>query len=163
MKHLVLTALLALGAAASAQTPVTVQDAWVRGTVAQQHATGAFMRLTAAQPARLVQASSPVAGVTEIHEMAMDNNVMRMRQIAGLDLAAGQTVELKPGGLHVMLMDLKQPLQAGQNVPITLVFEDANRLRHTQQIVATVRALAGGHGGGHGGGGGHGHGGGHRH
>lgn len=163
MKNLVIAAMMALTSAAWAQTTVKVEDAWVRGTVAQQQATGAFMRLTASQNARLVEASSPVAGVTEVHEMAMDNDVMRMRQIQGLDLAAGQTVELKPGGFHVMLMDLKQTLQAGQNVPITLVFEDANQNRFTQQIQAPVRALGAGHGhGGHGHGHGQGHGN-HRH
>lgn len=154
MKNLVIAAMMALTSAAWAQTTVKVEDAWVRGTVAQQQATGAFMRLTASQNARLVEASSPVAGVTEVHEMAMENDVMRMRQIPGLDLAAGQTVELKPGGFHVMLMDLKQTLRAGQNVPITLVFEDANSNRFTQQVEAPVRALGAGHGhGGHG----HGH------
>lgn len=146
MKHFVIAAMMALTSSAWAQATVSVEEAWVRGTVAQQKATGAFMRLTSTQPARLVEASSPVAGVTEIHEMAMDNDIMRMRQIPGLDLAAGQTVELKPGGYHVMLMDLKQPLQAGQNVPITLVFEDANQLRFTQQIEATVRPLGAGNG-----------------
>ena len=159
MKNLVIAALMALTSTAWAQTSVAVEEAWVRGTVAQQKATGAFMRLTATQNARLVEASSPVAGVTEVHEMAMENNIMRMRQIQGLSLAAGQTVELKPGGYHVMLMDLKQTLQAGQNVPITLVFEDASNNRFTQQIQAPVRALGGGHGHGHG----HGSHGGHRH
>ncbi len=163
MKNLVIAAMMALTSTAWAQTTVKVEDAWVRGTVAQQQATGAFMRLTASQNARLVEASSPVAGVTEVHEMAMDNDVMRMRQVQGLPLAAGQTVELKPGGFHVMLMDLKQTLQAGQNVPITLVFEDANQNRFTQQIQAPVRALGAGHGhGGHGHGHGQGHGN-HRH
>jgi copper(I)-binding protein len=66
---------------------------------------------------------------------------MRMRAVTGLDLAAGQTTELKPGGYHVMLMDLKQAVQAGQPVPITLVFEDAKQQRFTQRIEATVRAL----------------------
>ena len=141
MKHFVIAALMALTSNAWAQATVSVEEAWVRGTVAQQKATGAFMRLTASQNARLVEASSPVAGVTEIHEMAMEQDIMRMRQIPGLDLAAGQAVELKPGGYHVMLMDLKQPLQPGQTVPITLVFEDANQLRFTQQIEAPVRPL----------------------
>jgi copper(I)-binding protein len=146
MKKLIITGLLAITTAAWAQTEVKVEDAWVRGTVAQQKATGAFMRLTPSANARLVAAESPVAGVVEIHEMAMEKDVMRMRQIPGLDLAAGRTTELKPGGYHVMLMDLKQPLQAGQNVPITLVFEDAARQRFTQQIAAPVQALGAGQG-----------------
>ena len=144
MKKLFITGLLALTTAAWAQTTVKVEDAWVRGTVATQKATGAFMRLTPSANARLVEAKSPVAGVVEIHEMAMENDVMRMRQVPGVDLAAGRTLELKPGGYHVMLMDLKQPLKAGEQVPITLVFEDAAQKRFTQEIKAPVTALGGG-------------------
>ena len=155
MKNLLIASMLALTAQAWAQAQVKVEDAWVRATVAQQKATGAFMRLTAPQNARLVAAESPVAGVVEIHEMVMDKDVMRMRAVPALELAAGRTTELKPGGYHVMLMDLKQTVQAGQQVPITLVFEDANKQRFTQRIEAPVRALsnAAGHGHGHG----HGH------
>lgn len=144
MKKLFITGLLALTTAAWAQTTVKVEDAWVRGTVATQKATGAFMRLTPSANARLVEARSPVAGVVEIHEMAMENDVMRMRQVPGVDLAAGRTLELKPGGYHVMLMDLKQPLKAGEQVPITLVFEDSAQKRFTQEIKAPVTALGGG-------------------
>ena len=122
---------------------VTVKDPWVRGTVAQQKATGAFMHITAAGGGRLVSVSSPVAGVVEVHEMAMDGNVMKMRAIAGLDLPAGKAVELKPGGHHVMLMDLKQGLQPGQSVPITLVVEGPGGKRETVLVSATVRPLAG--------------------
>ncbi|MCX7693198.1 copper chaperone PCu(A)C [Tepidimonas taiwanensis] len=151
-------------AMAHAQT-VKVEEPWVRGTVAQQKATGAFMRLTAPEPMRLVAAESPVAGVVEIHEMAMENQVMRMRAIPALPLAANRPVELKPGGYHVMLMDLKQPLTGGQEVPITLVFENAAGQRVTQTIAAPVKALgtAGGMSGGQGGGHQHGGHGGHKH
>lgn len=76
---------------------VSVTDSWVRATVAGQQATGAFMKLTASQALRLVQAGSPVAGLVEIHEMRMDKDVMRMSAIPGLDLPAGRSVELKPG------------------------------------------------------------------
>jgi len=153
MKHFFIAALLAITSSAWAQVTVSVEDARVRGTVPQQQATGAFMRLTANQAVRLVEASSPVAGTTEIHEMTMDNGVMRMRQIPGLDLPAGQTVELRPGGYHVMLLNLRQQLEAGQTVPITLVFVDANQRRFIQQIEAPVRAPGTGHGHGHGHGG----------
>lgn len=144
MKKLLITGLLAITAQAWAQTAVKVEDAWVRGTVASQKATGAFMRLTPAANARLVAVQSPVAGVAEIHEMAMEKDVMKMRQIPGLDLAAGRTMELKPGGFHVMLMDLKQQLKGGEQVPITLVFEDDAKKRFTQEIKAPVTALGGG-------------------
>ena len=143
-----------------AQAQVKIEDPWVRGTVAQQKASGAFMRLTAPQDMRLVSASSPVAGVVEVHEMAMDKDVMRMRAVPSLDLAAGKTTELKPGGYHVMLMDLKQPLKAGESIPLTLVFEDAAKVRSSQTLQAPVRALGAaampakpmdhGHHGGHG-------------
>lgn len=138
--------LLALTGLAWAQT-VRVDDPWVRGTVAQQKATGAFMRLTAPENMKLVAAESSVAGVVEIHEMAMDGDVMRMRAIAALPLPAGRPVELKPGGYHVMLMDLKRPLSAGETVPLTLVFEGANGQRVRQDVQAKVMALGGPHGG----------------
>ena len=91
-----------------------------------QKATGAFMKLTSKEGAKLLSASSPVAGVVEVHEMKMDNNVMQMRALPdGLPLPAGKAVALQPGGYHVMLMDLKAPLDKGSNVPVTLVFQDA--------------------------------------
>jgi copper(I)-binding protein len=103
---------------------VDVSQAWVRATVAQQKATGAFLHLKSKSDARLVEVRSSVAGVTEVHEMAMEGSVMKMRAISSLDLPAGQTVELKPGGFHVMLMDLKAPIKAGDKVALTLMFED---------------------------------------
>lgn len=105
---------------------VDVKDAWARATVSGQKATGAFMKLTAKEGATLVGVSSPVAGVSEVHEMKMDAGVMKMRAVeGGLALPAGKTVELKPGGYHVMLMDLKAPLAKDSTVPVTLVFKDA--------------------------------------
>ncbi len=127
---------------AQAAAPVAVSDAWVRPTVAQQKATGAFMQLTAQVPLKVVAASSPVAGVTEIHEMAMDRDVMRMRAVPALALPAGQTVALKPGGYHVMLMDLKAPVKAGDVVPLTLTLEGADGQRQTLEVKATARAAA---------------------
>ena len=89
----------------------TAADPWVRGTVAQQKATGLFVELTSAQGGRLVSASSPVATAVEVHEMAMNSNVMTMRALPdGLPLPAGKRVALKPGGHHLMLLGLKQPL-----------------------------------------------------
>jgi copper(I)-binding protein len=131
--------LLVLAAATQAQT--TVKDAWVRGTVAQQKASGAFMHITSAQGGRLLSVSSPVAGVSEIHEMAMQGDTMRMRAVPALELPAGQAVELKPGGFHLMLMDLKSQLKAGDTVPLTLVVEGKDGKRETIEVKAPVRAL----------------------
>ena len=133
----------ALTALASAGTlaQTTVKDPWVRGTVAEQKASGAFMQITSTGGGRLVSANSPVAGVVEIHEMAMEGNVMKMRAIPGLELPAGKTVELKPGGYHVMLMDLKQQLKTGETVPLTLVVEGKDGKRETLEVKAPVKAL----------------------
>jgi periplasmic copper chaperone A len=140
MKNLLIALSIALPACALAQT--TVADAWVRGTVAQQTASGLFAKLTSAAGGRLLSAASPVAGVVEIHEMSMDGSTMRMRALKdGLALPAGQTVELKPGGYHVMLMDLRQPLLEGQTVPVTLVVEGPTGARETLQLQAPVRKL----------------------
>lgn len=144
-------ALLALAAASltAVSTTATAQtiakDAWVRGTVASQKATGMFVQLTSPTGGKLVSASSPVAGVVEIHEMTMDGNVMKMRAVPGLDLPAGKAVDLKPGGFHVMLMDLKQPLKDGESVPVTLVIEGKDGKRESLELKAPVKALAGGH------------------
>lgn len=146
MKSLLISTLLAVSASAWAQAtpaPVDVKDAWVRATVAQQKATGAFMHLTAKADVRVVDARSPIAGVAQIHEMALDKDVMRMREVKGLALPAGQTVELKPGGYHVMLMDLKGQVKAGDVVPVTLVLEGKDGQRSTLEVKATARALGG--------------------
>jgi len=146
MKHLTL-ALCLLAANTLAQAQVTIQEAWVRGTVPSQKASGAFMQLSSTKNLRLVAASSPVAGVVEIHEMVMAQDVMKMRQIPGLDLVPGQVLALKPGGYHVMLMDLKTQLKGGDTVPLTLTFEDPQtQTRFTQQVTAPVTALGAGNG-----------------
>ena len=134
---------------ASAQ--VTVKEPWVRATVAQQKATGVFMQLQSAQDAKLVGASSPVAGVVEVHEMAMDGGVMKMRAIPNLALPAGKAVDLKPGGYHVMLMDHKAQVKTGDTVPVILQIEGKDGKRQTLEVKAPARAMnasqpAAGHG-----------------
>ncbi|AVP56818.1 copper chaperone PCu(A)C [Pulveribacter suum] len=118
---------------------VDVKDPWVRATVAGQGGTGAFMTLQAPAGARLVGVSTPVAGVAEVHEMKMEGGTMRMRAITALELPPGQSVPLAPGGYHVMLMDLKEPLAAGRSIPLTLRFEDAAGARSERTLQAEVR------------------------
>lgn len=141
MKTLTLLLALALPLSAAAQT--TVSEPWVRGTVPQQKATGMFAKITSTQGGKLVAAASPVAGVVEIHEMAMEGSTMRMRAIPGLDLPAGKAVELKPGGYHVMLMDLKQPLKDGDTVAVTLTIEGKDGRKETVEVKAPVKPLGG--------------------
>ena len=131
-------ALLALPAWAQ----VEVTGAWVRPTVEGQMGTGAFMTLKSRDAMRVVGATSSVAGVVEIHEMALQNNVMRMRAVESLELPAGTAVELKPGGYHVMLMDLTRPLRVGDKVTIELQLETADRRRVAQPLQAEVRQNA---------------------
>ena len=139
---LTLTVAAAALLASAAQAQTTVAEPWVRGTVAQQKASGMFAKITSAAGGTLVAASSPVAGVVEIHEMEMEGTLMKMRALPkGLALPAGQTVELKPGGYHVMLMDLKQELKDGQTVPVTLVIEAKDGKRETVEVMAPVRPL----------------------
>jgi copper(I)-binding protein len=119
-----------------------VEGAWVRSSVAGQQGTGAFMKLTAKEPMQLVGASTPVAGTADVHEMKMEGEVMRMRAVPALDLPAGQTVELKPGGYHLMLQDLKQPLQPGSVVPVTLLFRSAKGEETKLELKLPVAAQA---------------------
>ena len=128
---------------ASAQTAaVKVEGAWARATVKGQKGTGAFMNITARQGTRLVGVSSPVSGVAEVHEMKLENDIMRMRVVPVLDLPAGQTVSLKPGGYHVMLMDLKTPLANQSTVPLTLRFKDAKGVESQLDLVLPVSLAA---------------------
>ena len=139
MKKLLLATLFTIGST-SLFAQVTVTDPWVRATVPTQHATGAFMQLSSKTGSRLIAVSSPLA-TTEIHEMAIEGNVMRMRQIVALDLTAGQTVALKPGGYHMMFFDLKNQIKEGDVIPLTLVFEGKNKKRETLELKVPARAL----------------------
>ena len=132
--------LISTGAFAQA---VDVQGAWARATVQGQMASGAFMKLTAKDGTKLVGVASPVAGVTEVHEMKLDGDVMKMRAVeGGIELPAGKLVELKSGGYHVMLMDLKTPLQKDTTIPMTLTFKDAKGVQSTLAIKVPVSTAA---------------------
>ena len=131
---------------------IQVKDAWVRGTVPAQTATGAFMEITSKSDSKLVGAASPAAGKVEVHNMKMENGVMKMAPVAAIDLPAGKPVLLGPGGYHVLLMDLKQQLKTGEKVVIMLSLEGADRKRQTMPVTADVRELtsaAKGSGAGH--------------
>ena len=146
MKTLLHTAAIVtalLSAPAWAQTAaVKVEGAWARASVQGQKATGAFMRLTAKDGARLVRAESPAAGLAEVHEMKMEGDIMKMRAVPALDLPAGKAVELRPGGYHVMLMDLKAPLAKDSSVPLTLVFQDARGVESKLSLQVPVATAA---------------------
>ena len=101
-----------------AQSGVEVSNAWARSTIAAQKTSGVYLDIRSTAAARLVGVASPAAARVELHNMKMEGSVMKMSSVAGIDLAAGQTVKLAPGGYHVMLIDLKQPLKAGDRPSI---------------------------------------------
>lgn len=148
----VLAAFALWGMSAHAQSDaarVTVENAWARASVPGQQASGAFMRLTAQEPLTLVGVQTPAAGIGEVHEMKMEGDVMRMRAIDQLTLPQGVAVDLKPGGYHLMLQQLKAPLVKDTQLPLTLVFQNAKgeTSRLSLEVPVRMMAPAGGHGG----------------
>lgn len=135
-------------ATAAGHGAIMAGEAWSRATPPGVQVGAAYLQLSnhGAEADRLLSATSPVAARVEIHESRMDQGVMRMRQRAAVDLPAGQTVQLAPGGLHLMLLELHQPLAAGSQFPLQLQFERTGSI--TLQV--PVRALgAGGAGSAH--------------
>ena len=141
MKKQFFACLLGMTLATCALAQVTVTNAWIRATVPQAGATGAFMSLSSVQDARLVEVRSGVAGATRIHQMEMDGQVMKMHAISGLDLPAGKIVNLASGGYHLMLMDLKRQLKEGETVALTLVLQNKDGKRETLALSVPVKAL----------------------
>ncbi len=133
------TAVVASSVAVRAE--VTAKDAWVRGTVPAQKITGAFMTLTSTEDARIVAARSPVAKKAEIHASMMMGGVNHMHAVDAIALPAGKPVELKPGGSHVMLMELTTQVLPGESVPIFFTIEGKDGKRTQVEVKAQVRAL----------------------
>ena len=117
--------------------PVTAKDAWVRAPVAGQQVAGAYVELVSRTNAALLSVATPVAARVELHEMAVEDGVMKMRPVGRIELPAGKAVKLAPGGLHIMLMELKQPLKPGDRVPLTLTVQRAD---FSSRSVFTVEA-----------------------
>lgn len=136
-----------LASTASAQDAaavVDVENTWARATAAGQKVGGAYLTLKGgSRPDRLIGASAAVAERVELHSMSMDGDVMRMRQVDAIEVPAGQQVELKPGGLHLMLMGLKQALPAGNRFPLKLRFERAGEVTVEMKVQAAGEAAGG--------------------
>ena len=136
-------ALFSLNLQAQTAADIKIEGAWIRTAVAGQSGTGGFMKLTSPVNMRLVAVSTPVAKIGEVHEMKMEGQVMKMAELKnGLELPAGKTVELKPGGFHIMLLDLKQSLKADLQVPVTLTFANAKGEQSKVDIKVPVAARA---------------------
>jgi hypothetical protein len=137
LRRFALVVLTWLPAAAAAQ-PVTVNDAWVRAPAPGQKVAGAYMELTSKQTSFLVSVASPAAGAVELHITTLDGGIMKMRSASKIELPGGKPVKLAPGGVHVMLLDLKQPLKPGDKVPLTLTVQRDDR---SSRSVFTVQAV----------------------
>ncbi|MBU3610569.1 copper chaperone PCu(A)C [Polynucleobacter wuianus] len=109
---------------------IKIENAYTRATAPGQQVAGGFMKIEnkGAASDQLVSASSPSAGEVQLHEMAMDGNVMKMRQVKDIAVPPNGAVELKPGGYHLMFMNLKGPFAAGQTVPVKLKFAKAGEI-----------------------------------
>jgi hypothetical protein len=143
MHRLILSIIATLVALPLYAANLKVEDAWARATAPGQPVGGAFMKLTSDTNAQLVGASSPVAGMVQVHMMKMQDGVMIMREMKSLPLPKGKTVELAPGGYHIMLMELKQPLKAGEHVPITLKVKAGKKIQNVE-VNAEVHDMMGG-------------------
>ncbi|MBW8329529.1 MAG: copper chaperone PCu(A)C [Thiobacillus sp.] len=133
----------ALAAQSAWAANVSVTDAWARATMPGQKVSGAYMQLQSDVDARLIGASSPAVPRVEVHEMKMDGDVMRMREVQSVDLPKGKTVSLEPGGFHIMLMNLSKPIAAGDVIPLTLVVESGGK-RQNVEVKAEARSPMGG-------------------
>ncbi|MFO1038245.1 MAG: copper chaperone PCu(A)C [Geminicoccaceae bacterium] len=147
---LVTAGLLAAGIATAAETaklgPIGIDDAWARAAPAGMANSAAYMKLEngGAEADKLVSASSPAADMVGLHATTVDSSgVAQMREVEGIEVPAGGSVELAPGGLHVMLMGLKQPLAAGGTLPLTLVFEHAGSVTLDVPVQAATGGMAG--------------------
>lgn len=156
MRALVIAVALALGitGGATAETTsvghISIHDAWARASLGAAPNSAAYMVLETAgeQPDRLVGASSPVAERVELHAHMMDGDIARMRPVDAIEVAPGGATVLQPGGVHLMLVGLKQTLAAGETLPLTLRFEHAGEVT----LDVAVRPIGAGAGrGGHGG------------
>ena len=141
---LVAGALLAMSAAA-ADLGVAVNDAWGRATAPGQDSGSVQFSITSQKEAKLVSITSPAAGAVEIHSMTHEDGKMKMRAVESIALPAGKAVDLGKNGNHVMLINLKQPLKAGDTVPLTLTIEFADKHKVTLDAKAEIKSQTGMH------------------
>lgn len=126
---------------AACAAPVVVSHGWARATVPGQTGGAAFFSIASDHPVRVVGVSTPVAKFAELHQMSTTGSTMTMRKIDGIDVGAGATVELTPGGMHVMLFELSQPLVAGQHFTLNLALKEPSGKIDTEPVEIVVRPI----------------------
>ena len=139
-------ALMALAGSIQAQEAkvgsIKIENAYVRATAPGQPAAGAFMKIENSGTAdQLVSASYPAAGEVQLHQMSMEGNVMKMGQVKDIAVPANGSVDLKPGGYHIMLMNIKAPLKAGETVPVKLKFAKAGEVEAVSYTHLTLPTI----------------------
>ena len=138
LRYVLLLTLAASSTYINAKDIVSIENAWVRPTIAGQDVGAAYMTFVSTQDATLIHAESNVTKSVEIHSMTMQNGVMKMRMLETLPLTAGKPYKLEPGGFHLMLFDLKKPLAEGEQVNFELTFKSKN-VEFKQQVKALVK------------------------
>lgn len=159
--YIMIAILITAGAIAAlsqaAEAGLSASQAWMRPTLGAGRTTAAYLTIanTSTTADRLVAADVPGAGAVEIHTAGMEDGIMRMRRVEGVDIPAGESVQLAPGGLHIMVMALSEPVTTGAQVPLTLIFEKAGSLTVQAEVTlappaATTMPPEMGHEGGNG-------------
>lgn len=144
---LVLLAMLVFAGTSHAQTDAPkISNAWVKSTLPGTTVSAAYMQIQSSRAMKLVKVDAPVAGLVELHNMSMKDGVMEMKAMDAVEVPAGKPVTLKPGGMHVMMMNVKQPIKPGDKVALTLTFEGADKKPIVVKLEAPARdALAKAH------------------
>ena len=122
---------------------VIISDAWIKATIPGASVSAAYMRIQSPTALKLVKVEGAIAADIQMHDMRMNEGVMEMNTLPSIDIAARQTVELKPGGKHVMLMKVAKPIKSGDKVPLTLTFEGTDKKKITLRINAIAKESAG--------------------
>ncbi len=145
---IVLAALNGLPAAfaqkSSAEAP-QISDVWVKATIPGSNVSAAYLRIKSAKTVKLVKAETAVANIAELHSMNMKDGVMEMKAESSFNVSAGKTIELKPGGMHIMLMQVAKPIKAGDKVPLTLTFDTGGGNSLVMNVEAIARAQSAHH------------------
>jgi periplasmic copper chaperone A len=145
MKKLFTTILISLATTATftahAQKPVAepslrVFDVWAKTTVPGGSVSAAYMHIKSAKPLKLIKAESPIAQTVEIHDMKMKDGVMEMKAVEAIDIPPNKLIDLKPGGLHIMLIKVTKPINKGDTIPMTLTFESPDKKTFTVNVNA---------------------------
>jgi copper(I)-binding protein len=123
-----------------------ISDVWIKATIPGASVSAAYLRIKSAKPIKLVKAETAVAGIAELHSMRMNDGVMEMKAEPAFDVPAGKSIELKPGGMHIMLMQVAKPIIAGDKVALTLTFDIGSGTPLVMKVDAIARAQSAHHG-----------------